>query len=51
MIAPLIRRSVLLLLLLLLAAGAPAAADDMVRVGSKRFTESYLLDELITQSL
>jgi osmoprotectant transport system permease protein len=45
-----ILRAVLLSLLLLFA-GAPAMADDSVRVGSKRFTESYLLGELITQSL
>lgn len=44
-----IARCVLLLLLLL--AGAPAAAADSVRVGSKRFTESYVLGELISQTL
>ncbi|TAK50566.1 MAG: ABC transporter permease subunit, partial [Betaproteobacteria bacterium] len=35
--------------LLLLAAGA-AAADEPLRVGSKRFTESYILGEVIAQA-
>lgn len=28
----------------------PAAADDVLRVGSKRFTESYILGEVITRT-
>ena len=36
--------------LLLVAAGA-ALANDMLRVGSKRFTESYILGEIIAQSV
>ena len=41
-----------ILLVIGLACGAPpaAAADDILRVGSKRFTESYILGELLTQS-
>jgi osmoprotectant transport system permease protein len=37
---------------LLLAAGAvtAGAADDVLRVGSKRFTESYILGEILTQT-
>ena len=37
---------------LVLAASATAslAADDVLRVGSKRFTESYILGELLTQT-
>ena len=31
-------------------AGAAAAADETLRVGSKRFTESYILGELLTQT-
>ena len=40
------------LTLTLLACWAPlaAAADDTLRVGSKRFTESYILGELLTQT-
>lgn len=40
----------LLLGLLLLAAGS-AAGEDVLRVGSKRFTESYILGEIIAQSV
>jgi osmoprotectant transport system permease protein len=39
-----------LLTLWLLAAG-PAAAADRVSVGSKRFTESYILGEIVCQTL
>ena len=35
----------------LLLAGAAPAAEPVIAVGSKRFTESYLLGELITQTL
>lgn len=39
------------LVLIVLACGAPpAAAADTLRVGSKRFTESYILGELLTQT-
>jgi osmoprotectant transport system permease protein len=31
--------------------GAPAHADDVLHVGSKRFTESYILGEILTQSV
>ena len=41
----------LLLTLLLLTFGLQAHAADKVTVGSKRFTESYVLGELITQTL
>jgi osmoprotectant transport system permease protein len=40
----------LVLGLLLLAAGSAAGAD-VLRVGSKRFTESYILGEIIAQSV
>ena len=36
---------------LLLAAASAAAGDEALRVGSKRFTESYILGEIITQSV
>ena len=39
-----------LLGMLLVAAGA-AAGDEVLRVGSKRFTESYILGEIIAQSV
>ncbi|MHB8667887.1 MAG: ABC transporter permease/substrate-binding protein [Burkholderiales bacterium] len=38
-----------LLLGVLLAAAGAAHADDVLRVGSKRFTESYILGEIIAQ--
>jgi osmoprotectant transport system substrate-binding protein/osmoprotectant transport system permease protein len=41
---------VVLLALLLVAAGA-AHSDDTLRVGSKRFTESYILGEIIALSV
>ncbi len=45
------RTTILFLAVLLFAAVAPAgAADDVLRVGSKRFTESYILGELLTQT-
>ena len=34
----------------LLVSASSAAADDVLRVGSKRFTESYILGEVLTQS-
>jgi len=34
----------------LLLAALPALADDVLRVGSKRFTESYILAEVVTQT-
>jgi osmoprotectant transport system permease protein len=47
----LIRSPVFLLCTLLaLASGHCGAADDAVRVGSKRFTESYILGEILTQA-
>jgi osmoprotectant transport system permease protein len=39
-----------ILFCLLGAAAAPAAPADPLRVGSKRFTESYLLGEILAQS-
>ena len=39
------------LLGLLLAAASAAMGDEVLRVGSKRFTESYILGEIITQSV
>ncbi len=45
------RRALLLLVMLLLAGNGGAAAGEPIRVGSKRFTESYVLGELITQTL
>ena len=41
----------LVLLGLLLAAASAAAGDEVLRVGSKRFTESYILGEIIAQSV
>ncbi len=41
----------LVLLVLLLAAASAAAGDEVLRVGSKRFTESYILGEIIAQSV
>lgn len=41
----------LLLLLMLCLAAPPAAAAEPVAVGSKRFTESYVLGEIVTQTL
>jgi osmoprotectant transport system permease protein len=40
----------LFLLLLLLACGCVHAADETLHVGSKRFTESYILGEILTQT-
>ena len=36
-----------LLVILLMVMAAPAAADPL-RIGSKRFTESYILGEIVT---
>ncbi len=41
----------LVLLGLLLAAAGATAGEDPLRVGSKRFTESYILGEIIAQSV
>jgi osmoprotectant transport system permease protein len=41
----------LVLLGVLLAAASAAAGDELLRVGSKRFTESYILGEIIAQSV
>jgi osmoprotectant transport system permease protein len=38
-------------LCLLLAAASAAMGDEVLRVGSKRFTESYILGEIIAQSV
>ena len=40
------------LAVLMIAAGATSAcaADQVLRVGSKRFTESYILGEVLTQT-
>ncbi len=38
-------------LALLLAAASSATADALLRVGSKRFTESYILGEILAQSV
>jgi osmoprotectant transport system permease protein len=40
-----------LLLALLLAAAGAAHSEEVLHVGSKRFTESYILGEIITQSV
>ena len=40
-----------LLLVLLLAAAGAAHGDEVLRVGSKRFTESYILGEIIARSV
>jgi osmoprotectant transport system permease protein len=38
------------LLVAALLAGSPIAADELLRVGSKRFTESTILGEILTQT-
>jgi osmoprotectant transport system permease protein len=38
------------LLVAVLLAGSPVAADEILRVGSKRFTESTILGEILTQT-
>jgi osmoprotectant transport system permease protein len=40
-----------LLVVLLLATAGAAHSEEVLRVGSKRFTESYILGEIITQSV
>jgi osmoprotectant transport system permease protein len=40
-----------ILLALLLAVAGAAQGDEVLRVGSKRFTESYILSEIIAQSV
>ena len=42
-------RAIIILILCCMATGA-ACADDVLRVGSKRFTESYVLGEVLTQT-
>lgn len=44
-------RRLLIALLLLLAGGSSAFAGEVVKVGSKRFTESYVLAEIAKQTL
>lgn len=44
------RAAAALLTALLLAQVAPAAAAEVLKVGSKRFTESYILGELLVQA-
>ncbi len=44
------RQSALLLLAMLLGAGAASAQGDTLRIGSKRFTESYILAEVLAQT-
>ena len=44
------RAAAALLSALLLAQVAPSAAGEVLKVGSKRFTESYILGELLSQS-
>ena len=51
MAAPLLRCLLVLLLWVTAAATAPALAADAVKVGSKRFTESYILGEIARQQL
>jgi osmoprotectant transport system permease protein len=49
---PSLRRACLLLAWALsVAAGPPARAQEPVKVGSKRFTESYVLGEIVRQAL
>ncbi|MES3023792.1 MAG: glycine betaine ABC transporter substrate-binding protein [Pseudomonadota bacterium] len=43
-------RKLAVLLLCAGAAGLASAADEVLRVGSKRFTESFILGEVLTQS-
>jgi osmoprotectant transport system permease protein len=45
-----IRRCTCWVVTALLLCAAPAAADDVLRVGSKRFTESYILGEVIART-
>jgi osmoprotectant transport system permease protein len=47
---PMIGRAPLLAALLLAAFAGAAAAQEPVRVGSKRFTESYVLGEILAQA-
>lgn len=42
--------AILSALLVWLSSAAPAAAEETLRVGSKRFTESYILGELLAQA-
>jgi osmoprotectant transport system permease protein len=46
----LVRLMLLAPLMALAAAAQHAHADDVLRIGSKRFTESYILGEIVTQS-
>jgi osmoprotectant transport system permease protein len=51
MIVPMLRRLALLITALCGLATVPAsAADEVLRVGSKRFTESYVLAEILTRT-
>ena len=44
------RRCVRWIAVALLCCALPACADDVLRVGSKRFTESYILGEVVTRT-
>jgi len=46
----LLRRAAAVLLILLAGLAQAAEPDDVLRVGSKRFTESYILGELLAQT-
>jgi osmoprotectant transport system permease protein len=46
-----LRRACLVLACALSAAAGPARAQEPVKVGSKRFTESYVLGEIVRQAL
>ena len=45
-----LRRQLAALAALFLFAAHCAAADDVLRIGSTRFTESYILGEILTQT-
>ena len=48
--APLLRRLLLTGFALSVAAAPPAQAEDALKIGSKRFTESYILGELLLRT-
>lgn len=48
---PMLARGLAAGLAMLIACGASAADGDTLRIGSKRFTESYILGEILTQSV
>lgn len=45
-----VRRLALLLVLVMIGLGVRGAGADTLRIGSKRFTESYILGEVLTQT-